>query len=186
MFYSTFSRFPVYPLIYYTLASVFVFSLFRSASCTISCDVTTSRCWSTWSSFWASWEERWRERMQIQPWMKILNPVVMMMKRRMQKHPWNTDRTSLLVFCDFTFLPSCLSVVHEISKGAFFFIGFPLPPAYQRLNLKSTDMHKRAALKAAVSSISFSQLFNAFTEISPYLSNASLNLLDRSLLRNEF
>lgn len=71
-------------------------------------------------------------------------------------------------------------------KGAFFLNGFPLPPAYQRLNLKSTDMHKRAALKAAVSSISFSQLFNAFTEISPYLSNASLNLLDRSLLRNEF
>lgn len=109
----------------------------------------------------------------------------MMMKRRMQKHPWNTDRTSLLVFCDFTFLPSCLSVVHEISKVPFF-NGFPLSPAYQRLNLKSTDMHKRAALKAAVSSISFSQLFNAFTEISPYLSNASLNLLDRSLLRNEF
>ncbi len=35
------------------------------------------------------------------------------------------------------------------------------------------------ALKAAVYSISFSQLFDAFGEISAYLSNASLNLLDR-------
>lgn len=34
-------------------------------------------------------------------------------------------------------------------------------------------------LKAAGYSVSFSKLFNAFGEISAYLSNASLNILDR-------
>ena len=38
---------------------------------------------------------------------------------------------------------------------------------------------RRVALKAAVYSISLSQLFNAYGEMSAYLSNASLNLLDR-------
>lgn len=40
-------------------------------------------------------------------------------------------------------------------------------------------MHKRATLNAAVSSISFSELFNAFGEISACSSNASHNLPDR-------
>lgn len=38
---------------------------------------------------------------------------------------------------------------------------------------------RRVASKAAVYSISLSQLFNAYGEMSAYLSNASLNLLDR-------
>lgn len=167
--------------LYTDIILFFCLFLFHSSSCTISCGVMTSRCWSTWSNCWASWEERWRERRQIQLWMKILNPVVRMMGRRMQRHPWNTDHTSLLVLCDFTPPKKIMFSFssHEISKVPFFPPGFLLSPAYQRLNLKSTDMHKRVALKAAVSSISFSQLFNAFTEISPYLSNASLNLSDR-------
>lgn len=44
------------------------------------------------------------------------------------------------------------------------------------LQLRGTE---RMALKAAVYSISFSQLFNVFGEIRAYLSNASRNVLDR-------
>lgn len=146
--------FPVYPLAYYTLASFFVFCLFLSPSSTISCDVTTSRCWSMWSSFWASWEERWRERMQIQPWMKILNPVAMMM-RRMQKHPWNTDRTSLLGFCDFTFLPSCLSVVLMKSQRVPFFKWFSSPTC---LSTIKSEIHWYAQ-KSGIKSSSLLNLF---------------------------
>lgn len=75
-------------------------------------------------------------------------------------------------------LPSSLNVLVPPQKCLF--TGYPFTPAYQIWNLNWEKKKKwRVALKAAVYSISLSQLFNAYGEMSAYLSNASLNLLDK-------
>lgn len=94
------SIFPVCLLAHYTLASSpffflsFSFFLCLFPSCTVSCDVMTSRCWSTWSSYLASSVGRWRERRETRSWMTIMNPVAMRRRTR-RMHPWNTDRSPL-------------------------------------------------------------------------------------------
>lgn len=179
-FFFHFSRLLTSPLHTWIFFSFFLLFLFPS--CTLSCNVMTSRCRSMWSSCLASWEERWRETRETQSWMTIMNPAVMR-RRTMQMQPWSTDHSPMLALWDFT-------LYHHASdelkcsgslKGFFFFfllviLSHPFINDGIWLQLRGTE---RMALKAAVYSISFSQLFNVFGEISAYLSNASRNVLDR-------
>ena len=103
-----------------------------------------------------------------------------MRRRTMQRHPWNINHTPSLVLCDFIFphhAPPGLNVLVCSLKCLFLLVVLHIH--LSKMNWIQVRCTKRVALKAAVYSISFCQLFNAFGEISAHLTNASLNLLDR-------